>query len=244
MLFRFLMALAILTAPVLALAQDQWTPIIRRLSGIPVPALDAGIIPYTPTVLTDWDSNADPGDADDALHQLAERIDDAEVAGGVGYTPSDGSAWANPDPTTVAGALDDLALYRQRVRRISVSQGAENANTVPVTITVTNMIDESISQAVRVKVSIYDDEVLDDPAAQAAFTLSDGGDGSLSFSAASASVYLFETSNGGSLVVNVNDIAGASGATKHLLIELLHTTSPAQLVFPGPVKTSVNFDGV
>lgn len=42
---------------------------------------DAGDITYTPGVLTDWDSDADPGDLDDALDQLAERVDDVE--GGV-----------------------------------------------------------------------------------------------------------------------------------------------------------------
>lgn len=39
---------------------------------------DAGDVTYTPTTLTDWDGDADPGDLDDALDQLAERIDDVE----------------------------------------------------------------------------------------------------------------------------------------------------------------------
>ena len=38
-------------------------------------------VPYTPTSLTDWDGDADPGDVDDALDQLAERVDDIEAAG-------------------------------------------------------------------------------------------------------------------------------------------------------------------
>ncbi len=36
-------------------------------------------IAFTPTVLTDWDGDADPGGIDDALNQLAERIDDTEA---------------------------------------------------------------------------------------------------------------------------------------------------------------------
>jgi hypothetical protein len=45
-----------------------------------VPADDAGDVEYTPSVLTDWDSDADPGDVNDALDQLAERIDDTEIS--------------------------------------------------------------------------------------------------------------------------------------------------------------------
>ena len=48
---------------------------------------DAADLTYSPAVNTDWDSNADPGNADDALDQLAERVDDLENAGsGSGHT--------------------------------------------------------------------------------------------------------------------------------------------------------------
>lgn len=43
-------------------------------------AVDAADVTYTPTVATDWDSDADPGDVDGALDQLAERVDDNEAA--------------------------------------------------------------------------------------------------------------------------------------------------------------------
>lgn len=43
---------------------------------------DAADITYTPSVLSDWNSDADPGDVDNALDQLAERVDDLEAAGG------------------------------------------------------------------------------------------------------------------------------------------------------------------
>jgi len=45
--------------------------------------VDAGDVTYTPTVAADWDGDADPGDLDDALDQLAERVDDLE--GGAGH---------------------------------------------------------------------------------------------------------------------------------------------------------------
>lgn len=41
-------------------------------------AIDAGDVTYTPTTVTDWDSDADPGSTMDALDQLAERVDDVE----------------------------------------------------------------------------------------------------------------------------------------------------------------------
>ena len=50
-------------------------------------APDASVVTYTPAVLTDWDGDADPGDADNALDQLAERVDDLEgVAAGTVVT--------------------------------------------------------------------------------------------------------------------------------------------------------------
>lgn len=46
-----------------------------------IESLDASDISYTPAVLTDWDGDADPGDTDAALDQLAERVDDLELEG-------------------------------------------------------------------------------------------------------------------------------------------------------------------
>lgn len=44
---------------------------------------DASDITYTPDELTDWDGDADPGDVNNALDQLAERVDDLEAGSGV-----------------------------------------------------------------------------------------------------------------------------------------------------------------
>lgn len=41
---------------------------------------DAAGTTYTPSVLTDWDGDADPGNVDGALDQLAERVDDSEIS--------------------------------------------------------------------------------------------------------------------------------------------------------------------
>lgn len=41
-------------------------------------------VDYTPAVLADWDGSVDPGDAADALDQLAMRTTDLEGSGGGG----------------------------------------------------------------------------------------------------------------------------------------------------------------
>ena len=80
--------------------------------------VDASVISYTPTVATDWDGDADPGDLDDALDQLAERVDDLEAAppshvhdaADVTYTPNVLTDWdSDADPGDTNDALDQLA---------------------------------------------------------------------------------------------------------------------------------------
>ena len=78
--------------------------------------LAAKDIAFTPNTLTDWDSDTDPGETNDALDQLAERVDDLEGAGSTGdasditYTPGDASDWdGDLDPGDVDDALDQLA---------------------------------------------------------------------------------------------------------------------------------------
>lgn len=45
---------------------------------IPSGVLDAVLLGYTPAVLADWDSSADPGEVDDALDQLSSRLKTSE----------------------------------------------------------------------------------------------------------------------------------------------------------------------
>jgi len=76
-------------------------------------AIDATNVTYTPTTAADWDSDTDPGDLDDALDQLAERVDDLEAgldAGAVTYTPGTAADWdSSTDPGDLDDALDQLA---------------------------------------------------------------------------------------------------------------------------------------
>jgi hypothetical protein len=78
---------------------------------------DAADITFTPTVPADWDADIDPGNVDDALDQLAERVEDIENAGGSGsdasvitYTPAVAADWnGGADPGNADDALDQVA---------------------------------------------------------------------------------------------------------------------------------------
>jgi hypothetical protein len=70
---------------------------------------DATDITYTPAVDTDWDSDTDPGDVDDALDQLAERVDDLE-AGGPAGTDVGALAYHNTNQSIANGKVVTLAL--------------------------------------------------------------------------------------------------------------------------------------
>ena len=79
---------------------------------------DASVITYTPTTTADWDGSTDPGDVDNALDQLAERVTDIE-AGGTGreilvanrtyYIRTDGSDSNNGLSNTSGGAWLTIA---------------------------------------------------------------------------------------------------------------------------------------
>ena len=81
---------------------------------------DASGITYTPLVLADWNSSTDPGNLDDALNQLAERVTDTASAlaglsiptniSELAYTPAVLTDWdGNVDPGNAKDALDQLA---------------------------------------------------------------------------------------------------------------------------------------
>lgn len=73
----------------------------RHTLGTVVPHDDAQYITYTAKVLTDWDSDTDPGDIDTALDQLAERVDDNEIA--IGTKADDTAVVHDTGDETIAG---------------------------------------------------------------------------------------------------------------------------------------------
>lgn len=66
-------------------------------------AIDSDSVAYVPTTVADWDSAADPGDVEQALDQLAERVKDLE--GTVG-----GGEWTLVDSYTYAGDVASVAF--------------------------------------------------------------------------------------------------------------------------------------
>jgi hypothetical protein len=61
--------------------------VIRYKTPISIGQLASDVI-YIPAVSTDWNGNTDPGQVDDALDQLASRIDSMEIAAGDVFGPS------------------------------------------------------------------------------------------------------------------------------------------------------------
>lgn len=73
-------------------------------------APDASVVTYTPLDNTDWDSSADPGDVDDALDQLADRVKILEGGTGtvtsVAFTASPSGIFdVSGSPVTTSGTL-------------------------------------------------------------------------------------------------------------------------------------------
>lgn len=73
----------------------------RHGLGTIVPHDSAENITYTPAVNTDWDGDIDPGNVDDALDQLAERVDDNE--GSIALKANDTDVVHDTGDETIAG---------------------------------------------------------------------------------------------------------------------------------------------
>lgn len=68
---------------------------------------DASGVTFTPTTLSDWTGSADPGNVDDALDQLADRVTVVEGGGGGGGAP-DNATFITQTPS--AGLTAEQAL--------------------------------------------------------------------------------------------------------------------------------------
>jgi hypothetical protein len=118
-----------------------WECVRGTAQGIADLTGDADLVTYTPTTLADWDGASDPGDVEQALDQLAERVTDVEGAIGgavdaddVTYTPTTLADWDGAaDPGDVEQALDQLA---ERTADLEAGGGGD-ASTVTYTPAVT-----------------------------------------------------------------------------------------------------------
>lgn len=128
---------------------DTWLDGIITSDGVAIlGGAGAANLAFNPAVATDWDGDADPGETDDALNQLAERVDDNEaVLSGLGALATGDDAsdvsfvcavdanWTGGlCPGTSAASLDDLAS------RVNTLEGA-TVDAADVTFTPTTVGD-------------------------------------------------------------------------------------------------------
>lgn len=108
--------------------------------------VDSSVVGYTPDVLTDWDGDADPGDVDAALDQLAERVDDNENAlssltddhGELqGLADDDHTQYVLADGTRGLSADWDAGDHEVRARTL---QADVATGTAPLTIASTTLV--------------------------------------------------------------------------------------------------------
>jgi len=101
----------------------EWIPQAPPAGGV----VDAADVTYTPAVVTDWDGDADPGNADAAFDQLAERVDDLEIGGGVGdgWISASGTwTYSSADaPTYVISVNNDQTAIICVGMRINLTHG-------------------------------------------------------------------------------------------------------------------------
>lgn len=119
---------------------------------------DAADVTFTPAVPADWDADTDPGNVDNALDQLAERVEDIENAGGSGsdasvitYTPAVPADWdGGADPGNADDALDQVA---ERVKDLEDGGGTD-----------TNAIHDNVASEIHAitekTTPVDDDEIL------------------------------------------------------------------------------------
>ena len=63
-----------------AIPEKRITPVQEIINNPAPPSIDASVVTYTPDDTANWDSSADPGNANDALDQLAARAEAIETA--------------------------------------------------------------------------------------------------------------------------------------------------------------------
>lgn len=86
-------------------------------------SVDADDVSYTPTTLADWDGSADPGDVEQALDQLAERVTDVETSGlGNSFTTI---AVSGQSDVVADSATDTLTLVAGSNITITTNAGAD-----------------------------------------------------------------------------------------------------------------------
>jgi len=100
--------------------------------------VDSDDVTYTPTTVADWDGSADPGDVEQALDQLAERVKDIELAGAVIAdgdkgditTSSSGAVWTIDNDAVTYAKIQNVSATDRLLGRDTA--GAGDIEEVPV----------------------------------------------------------------------------------------------------------------
>lgn len=169
--------------------------------------LDAANLPYTPAVLTDWDADADPGNVGAALNQLAERVDDNEIA--------------------IAAAAPTAG-----VRRLVVTLGAEVADVRSITVTVVDGAGATVAGADKLFVGLYNDEFCTSRANAASYPFADVGSGSIGNDIGGGNQLVAATTAAGVLQMSVTDANGGSNVTLYLRVDLFDAGGAGLLSAP------------
>lgn len=103
---------------------------VKRLAGAAVAAIDAADVVYTPAANADWNSSTDPGDVNDALDQLADRMVAVEAAALPGYIVIEEQQTANTQSGTFTAAA-----WQKRVLNTKVTDTLSRASIASSVIT-------------------------------------------------------------------------------------------------------------
>lgn len=127
---------------------------------------------------------------------------------------------------TITGTHAQYTLAKLGAKIVTLSAGAETTNVIPVTVQVVNTGGTSLSESVRCIATVVGE-------AAAAFTLAETGDGA-EVSITARPGLVFTTSAAGAATISVTDVAGASGATVTLAVQVvdeLGLTSTVEVTF-------------
>lgn len=143
----------------------------------------------------------------------------------------DGASWVAVSPPSTS-----------HVRRVTVTVGAENLDTIAVTITVKDAEGNAIAGTDTLLVALYNNAYVSSTANAASFPITDVGSGAIvSSDHGGVSRHICTTANG-VLQLRVTDSNGASGSTLYLSVELWGDGSSG--LTSARVVKSITFDGV